>query len=143
LNYWNFVTRDFVDPFLYEIRRRGRIAQLVEEREDAIARLKWSQDVAKQREIRLKERQEKFVKVQEHWNKVFGDWHKQNNMYLVMKQEYMHQREELRNKAREEFLLTLATTTGMWNENPSECRFTRFRMEPGVQFPYNKTPYAN
>jgi len=59
-----------------------------------------------------------------------------------MKQEHMFQREELRKKAREEFLATLNTTVQMWNQHPNECRFTRFRMDPIVKFPFNKTNYV-
>jgi len=132
--------RDVIDPFLHEIRRRGRIAKLVEEREDAIARAKWRETVEKQRETRLKERQEKFVKVQEHWNKVLGAWHKENNMYRVMKQEYMEQREALKTRAREEFLESLGSTVHMWQNTPQECRFRRFRII-SVDWPYNKSGY--
>jgi len=59
LGYWKRVNRDYVEPFLREVRRKGRIAQLVEEREDAIARLKWSKQVEEQRKKHLEERQKK------------------------------------------------------------------------------------
>lgn len=129
------------DPWEYEIKRRGLIQELVDEREEAIAQQKWKADLAAAREKRLQERQEDFQKHMLHWNATIGAWHKKNNHLRMLKAEYMTKRKEALSRARGEFLNALSDDLGKWVESPNECRFLRFRFVEGVKFPYNKSAY--
>eukprot|EP01124_Arcella_intermedia_P010301 TRINITY_DN1681_c0_g1_i1.p1 TRINITY_DN1681_c0_g1~~TRINITY_DN1681_c0_g1_i1.p1 ORF type:complete len:371 (-),score=92.26 TRINITY_DN1681_c0_g1_i1:73-1185(-) len=133
--------REVVDPWLIEIRRRAKVAELTEEREDAIAQAKWLATVEERRKKRLEEKHALVVKEQEKWENTMGQWFQQDNQYAILKLKYWERREKIIAKARREFLDALDTTVDMWSETPNECRFTRFRFLPDVQFPYNKSQY--
>jgi len=141
IGYTKRLDREILDPFLIEIRRRARFAELVEQREEAIASAKYQQKLAEDRKKRLEERQTEFLKKQEHWNTALGGWHKENNLLRVMKREYMKERNEVLRNSRIEYLSALEEDHNFWEATPNECRFKRFRFIPNVKFPYNKTQY--
>jgi len=142
LGYAKRLDREILDPWLLEIRRRARVAELVQKRENAIAYVKYRQKLEEDRKKILEERQTEFLKKQEHWNTALGGWHKENNLLRVMKREYMKERNEVMHNARKEFLEALEEDIDRWIETPNECRFSRFRFITGVVFPYNKTRYV-
>jgi len=132
------------DPWLYELRRKGKVMELVNEREEAIGRQKWDQMLADRRAKRLQERQDDFQKQLVHWNDTLGEWHKENNTLRKLKEEYMLQRRELLARSRNEYLQVLDFDSEKWVESPNECRFMRFRFsrsDPGA-FPYNNAAYV-
>lgn len=141
IGYFHKLQRAVWDPWVYELRRKGKVMELVEEREEAIAKRKWDQMLAERREKRLKERQDDFEKQLVHWNATLGEWHKENNTLRKLKEEYMEQRRQIEASARREYLQVLDTDSDKWVESPNECRFLRFRFSEGAKFPYNKAPY--
>jgi len=140
-SYFDQLNVDLLEPWLYELRRKGRIAELVEEREDAIARAKWIAQNEERRAKRLEERKENFMRQLDHWNNTLGRWHQENNQLRMAKAEYMKQRQDLLSKAAQEFLTALQDDHELWESTPNECRFLRFRFAEGISFPYNKTQY--
>jgi len=141
IGYRKRLEKEVIDPFVLELRRRARVSELVKEREDAIALVKYNQQIADRRNKRLEEKQEEYTKIRTHWNQVLGEWHKHNNTLLVMIREFQREREEIFTKSRIEYLKALQENVGLWKNNPNECRFIRFRFAAGVTFPYNKTVY--
>eukprot|EP01127_Copromyxa_protea_P013778 TRINITY_DN3730_c0_g1_i1.p1 TRINITY_DN3730_c0_g1~~TRINITY_DN3730_c0_g1_i1.p1 ORF type:complete len:364 (-),score=109.29 TRINITY_DN3730_c0_g1_i1:31-1122(-) len=141
VGYYRKYVEDIYDPWEYELKRRGMVQEMVDQREMAIAEQKWKDEVAAKREQRLKERQDDFQKHIVHWNKTIGEWHKRNNNLRLLKAEYMNERAKALSLARREFLQALNDDEWKWTESPAECRFLRFRFAEGVQFPYNKSSY--
>jgi len=141
IGYWHKLQREIWDPWVYELRRRGKVMELVQEREEAIAKQKWNQMLEERRSKRMQERQEDFDKQLVHWNETLGEWHKENNTLRKLKEEYMRKRKEIETASRREFLQILDTDSDKWVESPNECRFLRFRFAEGVTWPPNKAAY--
>jgi len=142
IGYTHKIRRDIVDPWLYELRRKGKVMELVQEREEAIARRKWEAMLAERRQKRLEERQADFEKQLVYWNSTVGEWHRENNTLRRLKEEYMNHRRSLEAVARAEFLEILDTDSEKWVESPNECRFLRFRFSDDVVFPNPKNKAA-
>jgi len=79
LNYDKESNRRIVAPWLHEVRRRARIKELVDRREDAIAQLKWRELVAKKKQERLERKQKEGLRKLRHWNSVLGSWHEKKS----------------------------------------------------------------
>jgi len=72
LGYPKRADRELLDPFLLEIRRRARVAELVEQREDAIAKVKFWDQLEEQRKKRFEERHAEFLKKTRALEHCFG-----------------------------------------------------------------------
>jgi len=135
IGYWHKLQREVWDPWAYELKRKGKVMELVQEREEAIARQKWENMLSERRKLRMEERKDDFEKQLVYWNKTIGEWHKENNTLRMLKAEYMSQRKAIEADARREFLQVLDSDSDKWVESPSECRFLRFRFADHYVFP--------
>eukprot|EP01130_Rhizamoeba_saxonica_P000302 TRINITY_DN10280_c0_g1_i1.p1 TRINITY_DN10280_c0_g1~~TRINITY_DN10280_c0_g1_i1.p1 ORF type:complete len:358 (-),score=80.85 TRINITY_DN10280_c0_g1_i1:26-1099(-) len=142
-NYITLRQRDVEIPWLYEVRRRARVAELVNKREQAIAEKDFEIELAIKREKLRLEKAKKHKLKMAHWQKILGDFYNTKNRIQKLKFEYMNERTEIFKLARKEFLKALSEDVDKWAESPEECRFMRFRFNEGVgdSFPYNNTPY--
>jgi len=141
LGYFTKLEREVWEPWIYELRRRGKVAELVTEREQAIALQKWNEYFEEKRAKRLKERQDDFHNQITHWNESIGEWHRENNTLRKLKETFQQTKRHKLKEARKEFLQAMEDDCFRWVESPNECRFMRFRLADGVQFPYNKAAY--
>lgn len=132
---------EVLDPLVYELKRKGFITRLVQDREDKIKAKKVAEELAARRAERDAAKAKRSQEKAEYWGKVLGDWHQENDRLFALKQDYFMAREEVFSQARREFLLAMNNDVNLWNETPDECKFLRFKFGSGVQFPFNRTPY--
>jgi len=123
IGYRHKLQRAVWDPWVYELRRKGKVLEMVTDREEAIALRKWNDMLATRREKRLVERQEEFNKQLGHWNDTIGEWHKQNNTLRKLKEEFMHQKQAILAASRKEYLEIIDSDSDKWVDSPTECRF--------------------
>jgi len=131
------------DPIIFEIRRKARVAQLVEERENAI---KERVDLIKLSEYRSRKNEidiQNYNTRMGHWNNVFNEWMDRHKKINELRAEYHKKRLEVISLARQEYLRAIDEDVSKWVYTPDECRFMRFKFKPGVVFPYNLAEKEN
>jgi hypothetical protein len=138
---WETLFIESIKPFAYELQRRARIAHLVNQREEALAKKKFEEEVAKRRAEREAEREKLRAEKAMYWNKIVSEWQAENQKLRELKAEYRLAREAVYAKAREEFLSALQEEMDKWVETPDEAKWLRFHFVEGVVFPYKKTEY--
>lgn len=141
LGYEKRLEREVLAPWLHEVRRRARAAELVRVRLEEEQRVGWEVAQAQERLVREEARTERWRARQAHWNKVLGQWHAAHSAERGLKAQYMAERREVQAEARGEFLQALADDVDKWVQTPSECRFLRFRFASGITFPLTKAAY--
>jgi len=141
LGYNKELVRQYLAPWMHEVRRRALVWELVDKREDTIAQLKWRQMVENRRAERLEQKQQENKRRLRHWNRVLGDWHEKNHHLRQMKLRSAITRANTMDLARDEFLRAINDGSKHWQQSPEECRFMRFRLAFGVELPFTPAKY--
>jgi hypothetical protein len=128
-------------PAVYELRRRSRIAELIETRERAIDERKVNEEMEQKRAAKLAEKAKLKAERIAYRTAVESEWHAENNKLKALKREYRLAREDVYAQARSEFLEAMQDDFDKWKETPNECKYLRFEFVEGVQWPPRKTPY--
>eukprot|EP01128_Nolandella_sp_AFSM9_P009227 TRINITY_DN5848_c0_g1_i1.p1 TRINITY_DN5848_c0_g1~~TRINITY_DN5848_c0_g1_i1.p1 ORF type:complete len:381 (+),score=102.84 TRINITY_DN5848_c0_g1_i1:37-1143(+) len=142
LGYQRILEREVVDPFLHEVRRKARMAELVGRREDAIAQETYRRQLAEKRAIALEKKQKEHLKKQAHWNEVVGGWQRENSYLRTLRRKFVEMNMAQESEARKEYLSALEEDISMWTDTPDSCRYARFRMV-GTNHPFHGLPYRN
>jgi len=132
---------EILEPLLYELKRKAYVTQLVRQREESIKEKKVAEELAARRVQRDEERAKKSTERRAYWEKIQGEWHAENDRLIALKREYFLSRENVYSEARKEFLTAMNADVHLWEESPEECKFLRFQLGAGVQFPFNNTRY--
>jgi len=138
-NYNVLLYRNVIQPWMYEMRRKARIGELVRKHEDSLKERKYREEVEKLRAIREEEKSKERNERNKYWEKTFGEWHQQNMKLIELKSNFRVVREETLAKSRKDFLLAMEEDIDKWVETPNECKFLRFKFADGVKFPPNKS----
>jgi signal transduction histidine kinase len=109
-------------PAVYELRRRSRIAELIEARERAIDERKVNEEMEQKRAAKLAEKAKLKAERIAYRTKVESEWHEENNKLKTLKREYRLAREDVYNQARGEFLEAMQDDFDKWKETPDECK---------------------
>eukprot|EP01122_Echinamoeba_exundans_P006729 TRINITY_DN1952_c0_g1_i1.p1 TRINITY_DN1952_c0_g1~~TRINITY_DN1952_c0_g1_i1.p1 ORF type:complete len:363 (-),score=94.82 TRINITY_DN1952_c0_g1_i1:44-1132(-) len=129
------------EPLMYHLKRKAHLTKMIREREQAIKEKKLAEELAERRAVASARKAEKRAERKAYWDKVLGEWHLEQARLADLKRKYFLARQEVYDKARQEWLTALNEDVDLWKETPDECKYMRFVFGEGVKFPFNNTPY--
>jgi hypothetical protein len=129
------------EPLLYHLKRKAHLTKMVREREQAIREKKLAEELAERRAVSSARKAEKRAERKAYWDKVLGEWHLEQARLADLKRKYFLARQDVYDKARQEWLTALNEDVELWKETPDECKYMRFVFGEGVKFPFNNTSY--